>query len=85
MGQCLRHLSNPPKPWYLGKVSKPARKLKLFVFVENFKSAVVGGGGQGVDNYTEGLNNNYDLEKDGAIFAFVFTIPVENTVSACQS
>lgn len=44
-----------------------------------------GGCGQGVDNYTEGFNNNYDLEKDGAIFAFVFAIPVQNTVSACQS
>lgn len=39
-------------------------------------------GGQGVDNYTEGFHNNYDLKNDGA---FVFAIPVQNTVSACQS
>lgn len=44
-----------------------------------------GGVGQGVDNYTEGFNNNFDLENDGAVFAFVFAIPVQNTVSACQS
>lgn len=56
------------------------------IYLYFLKIVSVGGGiGQGVDNYTEGFNNNFDLENDGAVFAFVFAIPVQNTVSAGQS